>query len=263
VELRAWSRALSRGDLTVDLRFPWVCDSVEAARAEVLPVRLHRHWATQRHIHDNPTQDNPTQGDTYVRLRKLVVTASALVLPLTLVAVLNVSAGVASAKGSPINQPGTVKCTKVTGTISFSPPLTLTGNSTENASVDITVKGCTVSGGTVKPKKGVVKEPLATGTNNCSSLQNSMAETLTITWSPASKINPTTASFSGYAVASNSQNDEGFSLPNSGGTGSAVGSYAEASGVTAQAFSNESSSTLASQCGTGLSKLKIVSGTIN
>jgi hypothetical protein len=199
-----------------------------------------------------------------VKLRKFVLTASALALPLTLVAVLNVGAGVASAKGAPINQPGTVSCSEISGTITFNPPLTLTGSSTENAKVDITVKKCSVSGGTVKPKKGVVDEPLATGTNNCASLENSMAETLTIDWAPASKINPTTASFSGYTTGTNSKQDEGFILPNSGGTGSAVGSYAQASGVTAAAYTNETETQLTAACsGAGISSLKITSGTIN
>ena len=174
--------------------------------------------------------------------------------------------GAASASASAVAQPGKVTCSKITGSITFNPPLTLSGTSTENTTVKITVKGCSVSGGTVKPKKGTVDKDISTAssTNSCSSLGNSQPETLTVIWAPGSKIAPTTASFSGYAVATNGKGDEGFSLPDSGGTGSTAGSYAQASGVTAQAFSNETSSQLAAACAapSGLASLKITSGSI-
>jgi len=198
-----------------------------------------------------------------VKLRKFLVLASAVVVPISLLSVFDV--GVASAKG-PIAQPGKVKCSKITGSITFNPPLTLSGTSTENTTVKITVKGCSVTGGTVKPKTGTVNKDISTATskNACTSLGNSQPETLTVNWAPGSKIAPTTASFSGYAVATNGAGDEGFSLPNSGGTGSTVGSYAQASGVSAAAYSNQTSNQLAAACSApgGLASLKITSGSI-
>ena len=199
-----------------------------------------------------------------MKLRKALVVLTAVAVPITMITVFG---GVASAKkgGGAINQPGTVSCNTIKGTITFNPPLTLSGSSPENANVKITVKGCSVTGGTVKPKKGTVSGGLTSGgNNNCTSLENSQPETLTVKWAPAGKINPTTASFSGYSVATNAQGDEGFSLPNSGGTGSTAGSYAQSSGVTATAYSNETSSQLASACGSsgGLKTLKLTSGSI-
>jgi hypothetical protein len=163
-----------------------------------------------------------------------------------------------------INQPGTVACTGIKGTITFAPPLTLSGTSPEKTTITMTVTKCKTSGGGVKPKKGTVSQTISkTGsTNNCSSLTSSQSESLTVQWAPSSKINPTTASFSGYTVGSNAAGDEGFILPNSGGTGTAVGSYAEASGVTAAAYSNETSTQLSSACAAGLASLKITSGTV-
>jgi hypothetical protein len=200
-----------------------------------------------------------------VKLRKVSVMLAALVIPISLVSVLG--AGVASAKGSPVAQPGKVSCNKITGVITFNPPLTLTGTATgEQTTVKISVKGCTVTGGTVKPKKGTVNQVIstATSTDGCTSLENSQPESLQVTWAPASKIEPTTASFSGYSVVTNAKGDEGFSLPNCGGTGSAAGSYAQSSGVTATAYSGLTSSQLASACSSsaGLSSLKITSGAI-
>jgi hypothetical protein len=174
--------------------------------------------------------------------------------------------GVASAHSgsAAVAQPGSVSCTKIKGSISFNPPLTLNGTSTENTTIDITVSGCSASGGGVKPKKGVVNQDISTSTstNGCTSLENSQPENLTVTWAPGSKISPTAASFSGYSVATNGAGDEGFSLPDSGGTGSTTGSYAQASGVTATAYSNETASALASACSSsgGLKSLKITSG---
>ncbi|HVC70412.1 MAG TPA: hypothetical protein VNC61_09200 [Acidimicrobiales bacterium] len=199
-----------------------------------------------------------------MKLRKCIVMITAVAIPISLISVFDV--GAASAKGSPVAQPGKVTCSKIKGKITFNPPLTLNGTATENTTVKITVKGCSVSGGTVKPKKGTVSKDISTAssTNSCSSLGNSQPETLTVNWAPSSKIAPTTASFSGYAVATNGAGDEGFSLPDSGGTGSAAGSYAQASGVTATAFSNETSNQLALACSSpgGLASLKITSGSI-
>jgi len=188
-----------------------------------------------------------------------MLAAGALALPLvTVVALGSTTAGASSRTGT--TGTGTVSCTKIKGTITFKPPLTNTGTATENTTVKITVSGCT--GGTPKPKKGSVKEDIstATSTNSCLSLNNSSPETLNVKWSPAS-IAGTTTSFSGYMAGSNMAGDEGFVLPNSGGTGTATGSYPTGS-ATASAYSNETESQITAACGTtaGLKKLKVTSG---
>jgi len=184
-----------------------------------------------------------------------MLAAGALALPLVTVVALGSSTAGASGPGT-----GVLTCTKIKGTITFKPPLTNTGTATENTTVKITVSGC--SGGTPKPKKGTVKQDISspTSTNACTSLETSSPETLTVKWSPSS-ITPSTSSYSGYDAATNGAGDEGFTLPNSGGTGSTTGSYAEGSGSTASAYSNETESQITAACGAGgLKKLKITSG---
>jgi hypothetical protein len=191
--------------------------------------------------------------------RKLLLTGAAIALPLGMLAVSGV-AGASAHKGK-VTATGKLTCTAIKGTISFSPPLKTTGPfSTETSTAKITVSGCT--GGSVNPKSGKVDQSLssATSTNDCTSLATSNAETLNIKW--AGKINPSTTSFSGYSTGANGAGDEGFILPQSKGTGSTVGSYAEASGATAAAYSNETEAQILAACGTsaGLKKLTLTTG---
>jgi hypothetical protein len=172
--------------------------------------------------------------------------------------------GVGSASAARTNPAGTgtVTCSKIKGTITFKPALKNGGSAHEVTTIKVTVSGC--SGGTPNPSKGSVKQVISSGTstNNCTSLSTSQPESLTVKWAPAS-INPSTSSYSGYTVGTAGNGHSEFILPDTGGTGSTIGSFAEGSGSTATAVLNKSAAQIAAACGTtaGEKKLSITSGT--
>jgi len=190
--------------------------------------------------------------------RKLMLATGALLMPVSAVAMIGV--GSASAARSNPAGTGTVTCTKIKGSITFKPPLKNGGTATEKTTIKVTVSGC--SGGTPNPSKGTVKQVISSGTstNNCTSLSTSQPESLTIKWAPSS-ISPSTSSYSGYSVGTAGNGDAEFILPNTGGTGSTIGSFAEGSGSTATAALNKTSAQIAAACGTaaGEKKLSITS----
>jgi hypothetical protein len=165
-----------------------------------------------------------------------------------------VAPGVASAKALKTGT-GTYNCTDITGTISFSPPLTLNGSTTANDTVSVatTSTGCT--GG-----KPVVTTTSSTGTvvvasQNCSSLETAGAIppiTLTDTYKKAAASTYT-------ATTSDKISSSGkisFKL-----SGPVTGSY-PSSAAKAKAKIQQSESALAAECaGTGLASLTIASGT--
>jgi hypothetical protein len=191
--------------------------------------------------------------------RKLMLATGALLLPVSAVALVGV--GSASAARSNPAGAGTVTCSKIKGSISFKPPLKAGGTSAEKTTIKVTVSGC--SGGTPNPTKGAVKEIISSGTstNGCTSLSTSAPESLTVKWAPKS-LSPSTSSYSGYTLGTAGNGDEEFILPDSGGTGSTIGSFSEGSGSTATAVLNETATTIGTQCsGKGVKSLKITSGT--
>lgn len=105
-------------------------------------------------------------------LRKLLVVAAAVAMPVSVVAV---TGGVAGAKG-PSAKTDTLVCNSISGSVTFSIPLTNAGNTTggiETSTVNATVSGCTASGtfpvtvtsgtitGTFSSKPGSAKKPSA------------------------------------------------------------------------------------------------------
>jgi hypothetical protein len=191
-----------------------------------------------------------------------MLATGALVLPLSAVALVG---GTASAAKSHSSTVGTITCTGIKGSITFTPPLVNGGTKTETKqTVKITVSKCKAASGTpTVPKKGKVSSNLAsgTGTNSCASLTGGgppSPETLVVKWSNG--LGTSTSSYSGYDIATNGAGDEGFSLPNSGGTGTTTGSYASSSS-TAQAFSNQNATQLGAECGgKGIAKLTLKTG---
>jgi hypothetical protein len=196
--------------------------------------------------------------------RKIMMATGALVLPLATVAMIG---GTASAARSHTSTVGQITCTGIKGTITFKPPLINGGTATETSQlVKITVTKCKASGGTpTVPKKGKVSSNLASGsgTNSCASLTGGgppSPETLVVAWSPGS-LGHSTSAYSGYNIVTNGAGDDGFQLPNTGGTGQTTGSYSETMGSTAEAFSNQTASTLGAECAAkGIAKLTIKSG---
>jgi hypothetical protein len=130
--------------------------------------------------------------------RKLLVVAAAIAMPVSVVAV---SGGIASASNSHAGSAATdtIICTKLTGTVTFSPKLTSKGytSGSTTTTVKATVSGCTVKGtysdkvtsgtvtGTIKGVAGTPTKPSGT----CTSLTGSNTDsgTLSTKWaaSPA------------------------------------------------------------------------------
>jgi hypothetical protein len=197
-----------------------------------------------------------------VKLRKLIMGAAAVALPLGVMStVVGTGAAVAAAKV----QPGTLNCTHIAGTVTFNPPLSNTAQ-TVTTTIKVKETNCTPSGGGLKPKSGAANAVQTTANDSCAGLGSGSTtpETLKVKWAPALKIKPTTITFSGFDAATNGAGDAGFSLPNSGGSASGTGSYLDSDGgasSTAQAFTNKTAAQIAAQCTTGISSLTIASGT--
>jgi hypothetical protein len=199
--------------------------------------------------------------------KKLMLVTSALVLPIS--AVVLVGATSASASRSLTVQTGTIHCTGVKGTITFTPPEKTGGSAIETSTiVKVTVSKCKADPtASAVPTKGAVSTNIAsgTGTNNCSSLvgvQNT-PQTLNVTWTPASD-GTSSSTYSNYDAVTSPK--AGFQLPDPSssppGTGSTSNSYAQASGSSALALSSKTSTQLLAACNSagGLKSIKITKG---
>jgi hypothetical protein len=195
-----------------------------------------------------------------------MLVTSAFVLPIS--AVVLVGATSASAARSSVPG-GTITCSAVKGTITFTPPEVTGGTALETSTiVKVTVSKCkNQSGATAIPTKGTVNTNIAsgTGTNNCSSLvgvQNT-PQTLNVTWTPSAD-GTSSSTYSNYDAITSPK--AGFQLPDPSssppGTGSTSGSYAEPSGSSAEAISNKTSTQLLAACNgkKGLKSIKITKG---
>jgi len=143
-------------------------------------------------------------------------------------------------------QPGAVACSKVTGTVTFDPPLSNTSWApSEMALVQITMKTCSGSGGATAPTSGVADVEIPLASSNCASLSSprSSPTSLGINWSPAS-LGVTEVVFPGYTPT-----EPSFGL---GGSGTSVqGSYAgKGAASTATVTLGKTAGQLASACET-------------
>ncbi len=89
-------------------------------------------------------------------IRKLLVIAAAIAMPVSLVAL---AGGSASAANPRTSTSDTIICKTITGTVKFSPKLDKTGytNQAIKTTVTATVTGCTVKGSTAyKVSKGTI-----------------------------------------------------------------------------------------------------------
>jgi hypothetical protein len=198
-----------------------------------------------------------------VKLRKLVMGAAAIALPLGVMStVVGTGAAFAAAKA----QPGTLVCASITGTVTFNPPLTVTAQ-TVITTTKTTLKNCTPTGGGLKPKSGVSTSSTSTANENCASLETGSTTpfTLKTKWAPATKIKPTFSTVSGISPATDGSGNAGFQLPNTGGTTSGTGSYLGSDGGksgSAQAFTSKTAAQIGATCtgATGLATLTITHG---
>lgn len=162
---------------------------------------------------------------------------------------------------------GSVTCTNVTGTITFSPPLSNTGTSPETTRLSLTATGCTTAGSSgTQVTSGTATATIQSPTNGCISLLTSKPVAVAVTWSPSS-IHASVASFSGYAIVSDAAQHIGFGLPNAKGSVSVAGSFAgtdNGAKSTASTYSNITTVQLLTACGTtaGVPTLAIARGTV-
>jgi hypothetical protein len=167
-------------------------------------------------------------------IRKLLVVAAAIAMPVSVVAV---SGGIAGASNPHAGSAATdtITCTKIAGTVKFSPALTIKGHTSgaTTTTVTATVTGCTVKGsfadkvtsgavtGTIKGAAGTTKSP--SGTCGALTGSNTDAGTLTTKWK-ASVTTPNSV-LTLKSVAGGTKSGHGtFTIP---GTtkGSATGSF--------------------------------------
>lgn len=201
-------------------------------------------------------------------MRRLILAlVASLAVPTGLVVAL--PSGSAFAANPPA--PGTITCTHVSGTVTFTPPLTLAGNAnSEVTKVRTTSTGCTVSKGTA-PTKGVSNSTITkTTTNNtansCTGLQTSVPVTEHVVWTHTPLIANSTVNFSGLMPATEAGSmDAGFKLPDTGGTASVTGSYPGADHgktSTATVFTTMTAGQIVTVCQStaGLASLKIDAG---
>lgn len=197
-----------------------------------------------------------------MKLRKLVMGVAAVALPL---GVMTTVVGIGAAGAKATNQPGTLDCALITGTVTFTPKLTNTPTTVKTVT-KTKLTNCTPSTG-LKPKSGASSSTTTTANDDCAMLAagSTTPFTLTTKWAPATKIKPTKSTVSGISPATNGAGDAGFQLPNEpGGTSSGTGSYLGSDGGTtgsAQAFTSETSTQIGATCTTtGLASLTITSG---
>jgi hypothetical protein len=191
--------------------------------------------------------------------RRLLIGSGALALALATVIVMG--AGPAQAQGSR-DPTGVITCTKIKGTVTFRPPLTNTGTAPEaSAVVKLTIKDChDQMGATVIPVRGKVDTNMATSatTNTCAWWVDPPGPaTVIFTWHllPSS-----TSTFSTWSGTVGSK--IGLTLPNVGGTGDTVNSYAEGSGTTMTAVSPTTEAQFETACVRGLKKIDFTSGSV-
>jgi len=164
------------------------------------------------------------------------------------------------------SQPGTVSCSDVSGTVTFSPPLVDGGTSSEVVLAQVALSGCVGADGATTPDSGYGTVSLVSPTNDCSSLESGgevVSTPLAVGWSPGA-LGTSSVVFPGFSLSSNGE--AGISL---GGEGTTVsGSYPgddQGASTTASGFSSMSLDQIGAACSSsdGLDSLTIDGGSLN
>ena len=172
-----------------------------------------------------------------------------------------------AAKPKAVVATGSVSCTKVTGSITFKPPVRHIGTQRETQTVTFHASRCTTHGSNVKyVTSGSLTVVVHRSSNSCVSLLSSELPKGTGSWSPRS-IHPTTASFTGFTFIYAKSGDVGFRVPNAGGSAKVTGSFMgkdRGKRSTASVYTNQTPGQFRSACLSphGLSKQAIVSGSV-
>jgi len=164
-----------------------------------------------------------------------------------------------------------LSCSAITGLISFTPPLTLTGHENELVAVRLDLRGCKSTPSNVANAHlvGLATGDFDGGTNNCIGIVSSRPVKVTITWMPESIVRAKSqVSYSGYTVISaGAQGKEALSLPGAQGVGSVRGGFVGSRGresSEATLVSNYTTNQILGICGSsqGLQSLPITSGAV-
>jgi len=176
----------------------------------------------------------------------LIIGVAAVGMPL---AVMSTVIGVGAAWAT--TGTGTYNCTKVTGSVSFSPPLKNGGTSAETTTVSATVTGCT--GGSPKPTKVAGKGTIHSSTNDCANLAHPQTVSLPLTNTPAVSPKSVLKATTGESISGSSIT---FTL-----TGSVTGSYPSSS-ASAKGKIKQTTVQVGTACGSsaGLKSVTISSG---
>ncbi len=191
----------------------------------------------------------------------------AFVLPLGVVAA--VFAGCGSGTGNPTTPTvatGTVSCAKVTGALTFSPPITGKGGLAETTTVVLKAGRCTTQGSNFSSVTGgTASATISTPSNSCTNLLTSKPLTVSIRWTP-STIRPSVLTLSGYGGVPNTSAAE-FTFPGPQATAKVGGSFAgsdHGSHSTAKILSQQNPVELINDCrsSSGIPSLGVKSGTL-
>ncbi len=188
-------------------------------------------------------------------IRRMVVIAAAIALPVSVVAATGSMAGAGAPKIDATHN--TVTCTGVSGTVKFSPPITTNESAgTETTSIKATLTGCTsnATGLTVLSgsAKGSISSTHTAGTNGCTALAGNNTEngTLTTKWKSSPKLSSGSSVVTVHSVMGSigSNGNATFHIPGStpsSGTGSFSGTDNGASDATSAQTTTSASSILA------------------
>jgi hypothetical protein len=190
---------------------------------------------------------------------------SVLLMVLSILSGLGASTASASKSAKVVVATGSITCRKVAGTITLSPPDRKGGTQPETMVWKITASGCTTIKSNVKHvTSGTVKAVVHEATNACGGLVYSRSLHATIVWSPKS-VHSTSGTFSGFTFVRNKLGEEGFTMPNTGGTASVKGSFAgkdHGARTVITLYSNLTLAKFATACESkaGLAGYKIIGG---
>ncbi len=132
----------------------------------------------------------------------------------------------ASSKPKVVVATGAIVCTKVTGSVTYHPPVHHVGTTPETQVFSFHASHCTTTGSNVRHVTGgSLTASVHRTVNSCIDLLQAKLSSAKVTWTPRS-IHPSTTHFSGFVFVTNAAGDEGFKLPNPGGTATVAGSFA-------------------------------------
>lgn len=188
-----------------------------------------------------------------------------LISAVSLFPVSSASASRSATKG--IVATGSVTCTHVTGSVSFTPAVRHVGSTSETQMITFHASRCITKNSNVKHvTSGTLVVTVHRPSNSCIGLLTTqLPKGSTGTWKP-STIHSTTALFSGFSFVYSKSGDVGFTVPNTGGTAKVTGSFPgkdHGKRSSATVYTNMTPTQFRDAClsSAGLSRQSITSGT--